>query len=77
MPVADPPLRLALLPGVFRPPSDCRLLARVIRELESFEFPVKSQEAMGIINKDAASVYRYMNFDQIEEYAETAKGVTV
>jgi aconitase B len=27
---------------------------------------------MGIINKDAASVYRYMNFDQIEEYAETA-----
>lgn len=32
---------------------------------------------MGIINKDAASVYRYMNFDQIEEYAETAKTVTV
>ena len=32
---------------------------------------------MGIINQDAASVYRYMNFDQIEEYAETAKGVTV
>ena len=30
-------------------------------------------EAMGIINKDAGSVYRYMNFDQIEEYAETAK----
>jgi aconitate hydratase 2/2-methylisocitrate dehydratase len=34
------------------------------------------QAAMGVINKDAASVYRYMNFDQIEEYAETAKGVT-
>ena len=31
---------------------------------------------MGIINKDAASVYRYMNFDQIEEYADTAKAVT-
>jgi aconitate hydratase 2/2-methylisocitrate dehydratase len=31
---------------------------------------------MGIINKDAASVYRYMNFDQIEEYATTAKAVT-
>jgi aconitate hydratase 2/2-methylisocitrate dehydratase len=28
-------------------------------------------EAMGIINQDAANVYRYMNFDQIEEYAET------
>jgi aconitate hydratase 2/2-methylisocitrate dehydratase len=30
---------------------------------------------MGIINKDAAKVYRYMNFDQIEEYAETAKSL--
>jgi aconitate hydratase 2/2-methylisocitrate dehydratase len=28
---------------------------------------------MGVINKDAAKVYRYMNFDQIEEYADTAK----
>ena len=34
-------------------------------------------EAMGIINKDAASVYRYMNFDQIQEYREVADGVTV
>jgi aconitate hydratase 2/2-methylisocitrate dehydratase len=32
---------------------------------------------MGIINKDAASIYKYMNFDQIGEYAETAKGVVV
>jgi aconitate hydratase 2 / 2-methylisocitrate dehydratase len=32
---------------------------------------------MGAINKDAANVYRYMNFDQIEEYAEVAKAVTV
>jgi aconitate hydratase 2/2-methylisocitrate dehydratase len=32
---------------------------------------------MGVINKDAAQVYRYMNFDQIAEYAETAKAVTV
>ncbi|MES2939049.1 MAG: bifunctional aconitate hydratase 2/2-methylisocitrate dehydratase [Pseudomonadota bacterium] len=30
---------------------------------------------MGVINKDADRVYRYMNFDQIEEYAETAKDV--
>ena len=34
-------------------------------------------EAVGIINKDAASVYKYMNFDQIAEYADTAKNVTV
>jgi aconitate hydratase 2/2-methylisocitrate dehydratase len=32
---------------------------------------------MGVINKDAAEVYRYMNFDQIEEYAEAAKAVAV
>ncbi len=32
-------------------------------------------DAVGVISKDAASVYRYMNFDQIEEYAEVAKGV--
>jgi len=33
-------------------------------------------EAVGALNKDAANIYKYMNFDQIEEYAETAKGVT-
>jgi aconitate hydratase 2/2-methylisocitrate dehydratase len=31
---------------------------------------------MGVINKDGDRVYRYMNFDQIEEYADVAKGVT-
>ncbi len=32
--------------------------------------------AMGVVNKDGASIYQYLNFDQIEEYAETAKGLT-
>jgi len=32
---------------------------------------------MGVINADAGKVYRYMNFDQIEEYAEAAKAVAV
>jgi aconitate hydratase 2/2-methylisocitrate dehydratase len=31
---------------------------------------------MGVINKDGDKVYRYLNFDQIAEYAETAKEVT-
>jgi aconitate hydratase 2/2-methylisocitrate dehydratase len=31
--------------------------------------------AMGILTKDAASVYRYLSFDKIEEYVEQAKGV--
>ncbi len=33
------------------------------------------QQAVGIINTDTANIYMY--FDPIEEYAETAKGVTV
>lgn len=32
-------------------------------------------DAVGIISKDAASVYKYLNFDQIEEYADVAKTV--
>jgi aconitate hydratase 2/2-methylisocitrate dehydratase len=33
-------------------------------------------QAMGVVNQDGASIYKYMNFDQIDEYAEVAKGVT-
>jgi aconitate hydratase 2/2-methylisocitrate dehydratase len=52
-------------------------LAAICSKLGKIPTVAEYQEAMGIINKDAASVYRYMNFDQISEYAETAKGVTV
>ena len=31
---------------------------------------------IGVVTKDADKIYKYMNFDQIEEYAETAKTVT-
>jgi aconitate hydratase 2/2-methylisocitrate dehydratase len=31
-------------------------------------------EAMGIVNKDGAAIYKYLNFYQIEEYLENAKG---
>ncbi|WP_300621369.1 bifunctional aconitate hydratase 2/2-methylisocitrate dehydratase [Dokdonella sp.] len=30
---------------------------------------------IGVINENGDTIYRYMNFDQIEEYAEVAKGV--
>ncbi len=30
---------------------------------------------MGIVNKDGAAIYKYLNFNQIEEYVENAKGV--
>ena len=33
-------------------------------------------EAMGIVNKDGAAIYKYLNFDQIEEYVENAKEAT-
>ncbi len=52
-------------------------LAAIASKLGKLPTVAEYQEAMGIINKDAASVYRYMNFDQIEEYAETAKSVAV
>ena len=42
------------------------------------KLPTKEEylQEMGVIDADKASVYRYMNFDQIEEYAAVAKGVT-
>ncbi|MFN3375459.1 MAG: bifunctional aconitate hydratase 2/2-methylisocitrate dehydratase [Burkholderiaceae bacterium] len=52
-------------------------LAAVCSKLGRIPTVAEYHEAVGIVNKDAASIYKYMNFDQIEEYAETAKGVTV
>ncbi|MBG6081169.1 bifunctional aconitate hydratase 2/2-methylisocitrate dehydratase [Rubrivivax gelatinosus] len=52
-------------------------LAAVCSRLGRIPTLAEYHEAMGIINQDAASVYRYMNFDQIAEYAETAKTVAV
>ena len=51
-------------------------LAAIASKLGKIPTVAEYHEAMGIINQDAASVYRYMNFDQIEEYAEAAKAVT-
>jgi aconitate hydratase 2/2-methylisocitrate dehydratase len=52
-------------------------LAAIASKLGKLPTVAEYQAAMGIINPDAADTYRYMNFDQIEEYAEVAKGVTV
>ncbi|HEY4080952.1 MAG TPA: bifunctional aconitate hydratase 2/2-methylisocitrate dehydratase [Burkholderiaceae bacterium] len=51
-------------------------LAAIASKLGKLPTVAEYLDAMGVVNKDADSVYRYMNFDQIEEYAETAKGVT-
>ncbi len=50
-------------------------LAAICSKLGRIPSVAEYQEAMGIINKDAASVYRYMNFDQISEYKEVADQV--
>jgi aconitate hydratase 2/2-methylisocitrate dehydratase len=36
----------------------------------------KHHEAMGVVNKDGAAIYKYLNFNQIAEYVNIAKGVT-
>lgn len=52
-------------------------LAAIASKLGRLPTVAEYQADMGVINKDADKVYRYMNFDQIEEYAETAKEVAV
>ncbi|MFM8345767.1 MAG: bifunctional aconitate hydratase 2/2-methylisocitrate dehydratase, partial [Betaproteobacteria bacterium] len=52
-------------------------LAAVCSKLGRIPTLAEYQEAVGIIGQDSASIYRYMNFDQIEEYAEVAKDVAV
>ncbi len=47
-------------------------LAAIASRLGHIPSVAEYHEAMGIIVKDAASVYRYMNFDQIAEYVEAA-----
>ncbi|MDL5034104.1 bifunctional aconitate hydratase 2/2-methylisocitrate dehydratase [Pelomonas sp. APW6] len=52
-------------------------LAAVCSKLGRIPTVAEYHEAVGIVNKDAASIYKYLNFDQIEEFAETAKSVNV
>jgi len=50
-------------------------LAAVASKLGRLPTLAEYQQAMGIIAQDAADTYRYLNFDQIEEYASAANGV--
>jgi aconitate hydratase 2/2-methylisocitrate dehydratase len=52
-------------------------LAAIASKLGRLPTVAEYHADMGVINKDGAKVYRYMNFDQIEEYAQTARGVVV
>jgi aconitate hydratase 2/2-methylisocitrate dehydratase len=44
-------------------------LAAIASKLGRIPTLAEYQAEMGVVNKDGANIYRYMNFDQIEEYA--------
>jgi aconitate hydratase 2/2-methylisocitrate dehydratase len=67
------PNRLGKNANVFLASAELTVIASKLGKLPTV---AEYQQAMGILSKDAADTYRYMNFDQIEEYAEKAKGVT-
>jgi aconitate hydratase 2/2-methylisocitrate dehydratase len=50
-------------------------LAAICSKLGRIPTPAEYAENMVEINKDGSQIYKYMNFDKIEEYAEVAKGV--
>jgi aconitate hydratase 2/2-methylisocitrate dehydratase len=52
-------------------------LAAIASKLGRLPTVAEYQADMGVINQAAGKVYRYMNFDQIEEYVDAAKAVAV
>ncbi|WP_028313028.1 bifunctional aconitate hydratase 2/2-methylisocitrate dehydratase [Derxia gummosa] len=52
-------------------------LASIASKLGKLPTVAEYNEYIGVINADAANIYRYMNFDQIAEYADVAKTVEV
>ena len=64
--------RLGKNTNVFLGSAELTAIASRLSKLPTREEYLKE---MGIIDQDKESVYRYMNFDQIEEYAQVTKGV--
>ena len=52
-------------------------LAAIASKLGRLPTVAEYHADMGVINADGSKVYRYMNFDQIEEYADVAKEMSV
>lgn len=52
-------------------------LAAIASKLGRLPTVAEYHAEMGVINADAGKVYRYMNFDLIDEYAEAAREVAV
>jgi len=51
-------------------------LAAIASKLGRIPTVAEYAENMEVINKDSSQIYQYLNFDQLEEYAEVAKGMT-
>jgi aconitate hydratase 2/2-methylisocitrate dehydratase len=51
-------------------------LAAIASKLGHIPTVAEYAENMGVINKDSSQIYQYLNFDQLEAYADVAKGVT-
>ncbi|MBL0085596.1 MAG: bifunctional aconitate hydratase 2/2-methylisocitrate dehydratase [Ideonella sp.] len=51
-------------------------LAAIASKIGRIPTVAEYQADMAGLNKDSSKVYQYLNFDQIQEYADTAKGVT-
>ena len=49
-------------------------LAAIASKLGKIPTVAEYHAAMGIVNQDGASIYKYLNFNQIEEYVNNAKG---
>jgi len=50
-------------------------LASVAAVLGKLPAPAEYLAEIGVVTKDSDKIYKYMNFNQIDEYVETAKGV--
>ena len=67
------PNRLGQNTNVYLASAEVAAISSKLGRIPSVE---EYQASMTEINKDGSQIYKYMNFDQIEEYAEVAKGVS-
>jgi aconitate hydratase 2/2-methylisocitrate dehydratase len=66
------PNRLGKNANVYLASAEVAAISSKLGHIPSVE---EYQASMTEINKDGSQIYKYMNFDKIEEYAEVAKGV--
>lgn len=52
-------------------------LAAIVSKLGKIPTVAGYFDAMGIVNKGGAAIYKYLNFNEIEEYVDNAKNATV